>query len=389
MKSRLSGVRSGLWLNRSLSARFNILLTAIFLLGASTGAAVLWPVLRARAEAEVASKGSLLLEAMNAVRSYTNAHVVPLLSHGVVMGPDGALGAGAHDREEQFIPESVPAFSAREVFSRMREGGKTEGFVYREASVNPTNPLNRADDFEAGLLEQMRETGRPEYAAFREREGRKVYYVAHPMRMTSAGCLSCHGTPAMAPPSMVAQYGSENGFGWEMNDIIAAQIVYVPADEVLKAALHSFGVMVGATIITLTLVLLTLNVLLRRDIIRPVRTLGVVAGKLSADEPIANLPQSGDLTHIANRGDELGLTARLFRQMANEVYARTQILKQRVQDLRIEIDSVRRGQNVTEVVETDFFRALQSRARLLRHQRQGTGAPAAGTAAQPAETKGE
>jgi HAMP domain-containing protein len=392
MKPSFRGLRDRLWVNRSLSARFTILLSAIFLLGASIGSLVLWPVLQARAEGEVASKGALLLEAMNAVRSYTNTHVVPLLQGGVIMGPadpargaagpgpvavggEPAAAAGGGSDAGKFIPESVPAYSAREVFSKMQESGKTTGFVYREVSLNPTNPLNRADEFESRLVQRMEGSTQAEYAAFCDRAGQRFYYVAHPMRMTSERCLTCHGDPAAAPASMIAQYGAANGFGWKMNSVIAAQIVYVPADEVLRAALRSFWIMVGATILTLGLVLLMLNVLLRRDIIRPVRTLGLVAGKLSADQPIADFPQSSDLTRIAVRADELGQTARLFRQMANEVYARTQSLKQRVQELRIEIDAVRRKQNVTEVVETDFFRDLQSRARALRTQRELAGSP--------------
>jgi hypothetical protein len=56
--------------------------------------------------------------------------------------------------------------------------------------------------------------------------------------------------------------------------------------------------------------------------------------------------------------------------MASEVYARTQSLKQQVRELRIEIDEVKRSQQVTDVVESEFFQDLRASARKMRAQRQ-------------------
>lgn len=80
--------------------------------------------------------------------------------------------------------------------------------------------------------------------------------------------------------------------------------------------------------------------------------------------------QSDQLSSVVSRSDELGQAARVFKQMASEVYTRTQSLKQQVRELRIEIDEVKRSQQVTEVVETDFFQDLQAAARKMRTQRQ-------------------
>jgi nitrate/nitrite-specific signal transduction histidine kinase len=118
----------------------------------------------------------------------------------------------------------------------------------------------------------------------------------------------------------------------------------------------------GAMIATLVLVLVLVNFLLRRDIIRPIGILGTLARKLSADQLNSDDLQSGDLLRVAARNDELGHTAQVFRQMANEVHARTQSLKEQVRELR-------QHQSVTAVVETDFFRNLQSQAREMRSRR--------------------
>ena len=56
---------------------------------------------------------------------------------------------------------------------------------------------------------------------------------------------------------------------------------------------------------------------------------------------------------------------------ALEAYIREQSLKQEIQQLRIEIDEVKRNQQVSEIVESDFFLDLQNRARVMRQRRTG------------------
>jgi len=72
------------------------------------------------------------------------------------------------------------------------------------------------------------------------------------------------------------------------------------------------------------------------------------------------------LARVATRRDELGRLARVFQQMAREVHAREQRLKQEVQQLRIEIDEARTARQVAEITETDYFQDLQRKADQLR-----------------------
>lgn len=60
---------------------------------------------------------------------------------------------------------------------------------------------------------------------------------------------------------------------------------------------------------------------------------------------------------------------------ALEAYIREQSLQQQIQQLRIEIDEVKRQKQVTEIVETDFFQSLTEKARLMREQRRGKEKP--------------
>jgi HAMP domain-containing protein len=63
---------------------------------------------------------------------------------------------------------------------------------------------------------------------------------------------------------------------------------------------------------------------------------------------------------------------------ALQAYIREQGLKHEIQQLRIEIDEVKRQQQVREIVETDFFQNLQSKVRAIRDRR-GTERPETGT----------
>jgi nitrate/nitrite-specific signal transduction histidine kinase len=55
---------------------------------------------------------------------------------------------------------------------------------------------------------------------------------------------------------------------------------------------------------------------------------------------------------------------------ALEAYIREQSLKQEIQQLRIEIDEVKRQKQVSEIVDTDFFQDLRAKARNLRNRGQ-------------------
>jgi methyl-accepting chemotaxis protein len=102
---------------------------------------------------------------------------------------------------------------------------------------------------------------------------------------------------------------------------------------------------------------------------RPISALTGAAAEIEAgrspDEPGSRLMA---LQTVARRRDELGQLGRVFRSMAEQVFAREKHLKQEVQQLRIEIDEARRHQEVKEITESEYFLRLQERVALLRHR---------------------
>lgn len=341
---------------QKLSTKFALILSVVFTGGLLVSGMILWQTLQRRAQAEVTEKGLLLVTTMNAIRSYTSGHIQPLLADKIATEP-------------QFILETVPAFSARTVFDGVRLNPDYANYYYKEATLNPTNPADLADDFERAIVEQMRQDNQlKELSGFRTVNGERLFYIARPLPVGSESCLGCHSDPAVAPASLIATYGSENGFGWQFGEVVAAQMVYVPAGELFNSALRSFLTIIVIFLIVFATAILVLNILLKRLVIQPVHTMGSLALEISADKIIPQALDAEPFTGLTRRTDELGQLASVFRNMAREVYARTQSLKQQVHELRIEIDVFKRQKQVEEIVETEFFKDLQSKARRMRTQ---------------------
>ena len=343
--------------NLKLVPKFTLLLFGIFFVGLIVSGVVLWQVLQQASESEVKDKGLLLLQTMKSVRTYTSNNVSPLL-------------ATAYNNEETFIKEGVPAFSAIQVFENLRQEEWYRDFSYREAALNPTNPRDQADPFEARLLAEMQKyPERPDITGFREMNRRNFFYIARPMELTSESCLACHGDPADAPAGLIATYGSGNGFGWQVGDVIAAQIIYVPAQEVFNRARQALALVMAVVVVIFTLAILLINRLLRKSVLIPIETMGGVAQKISQEEDISAEIETDQLAGLTNRADELGWLAQVFRQMAQEVHQRTQRLKAQVEELRIEIDQIKRQETVKEIVESDSFQDLQAQIASVRQRR--------------------
>ncbi|MDJ0713234.1 MAG: cache domain-containing protein [Prochloraceae cyanobacterium] len=102
-----------------------------------------------------------------------------------------------------------------------------------------------------------------------------------------------------------------------------------------------------------------------RLIARPILCVANVAGDIEEEKF-----ELDKLNTIATRTDELGQLARVFKNMARQVYSREKKLKQQVRKLSIEIDREKRKKQVQEIVETDFFQNLVDRAKTLREKNQ-------------------
>src|SRR4030095_1774651 len=135
-------------------------------------------------------------------------------------------------------------------------------FLYREATLNPTNPANKAVDWEHDIVSGFRNgtVAAPLFGERGEPDGRMLFRPK-PLKPTAA-CLRCHDTAQRAPPTMIAKYGSAGGFGWKVGEIIGAQIVQVPETTAKARAEATFRVFMGSVLGVLLAIAAILNLLL-------------------------------------------------------------------------------------------------------------------------------
>jgi uncharacterized protein DUF3365 len=146
--------------------------------------------------------------------------------------------------DNEFHPQSVPAFAATEIFTYLRE--KFPDYFYKEATLNPTNPRDRATDWESDVVNQFRgDLARTEFVGTRDSSTGTALFLSRPIKVNNISCLECHSTPGKAPPEMIRLYGGANGFGWKLDDIIGAQIVSVPVSVPVRMAENAFRVIVA------------------------------------------------------------------------------------------------------------------------------------------------
>ena len=279
--------------------KFNLVLLAIFLLGFVIAGYVSHRVLQQNARDEILQNARLMMESALSARTYTNTQVKPLLETQL---------------KYTFLPQTVPAYAATEQFNDLRK--KHPDYGYKEATLNPTNPRDRASDWEADVVNNFRQTtDSKELVGERDTPTGRALYLARPIQITNAACLVCHSTPDAAPRTMIDLYGTANGFGWKHNEIIGAQIVSVPMSVPILRANQTFRTfMLSLTSIFLATFVL-LNVMLHMMVIRPVTRLAALADQVS----LGNF-DAGEFK--ATGSDEIGvLTEALGRMKTSLVQA--------------------------------------------------------------------
>jgi protein-histidine pros-kinase len=276
-----------------LLLKFNL----IFVLLAGTGLAlvahVAYRFLMENATSQVTQQAELMMESAKATRDYTSEELKPLL-------------AKIPGHENEFIPQTVPAYGATDSFNRLRK--QYPAYTYKEAALNPTNPRNRAEDFEADIINDFRNhADQKEIVGERDTPTGRTLYLAHPIQVKTV-CLDCHDVPARAPAALLNTYGPTNGFGWKDGEINAAQIVSVPMSVPIKIADHAYKSLVIYLALTFLLGLVAIDAALYFVVIRPVARLSAMADRVSrGDLDVPEIPVKGN--------DEIAQLSASFNRM--------------------------------------------------------------------------
>jgi protein-histidine pros-kinase len=279
--------------------KFNLAILAVAAVAFILAAVVSYTVLHAYARDEVLQNARVMMESANASGDYTNAQVRPLLETQL---------------KYKFIPQSVPAFAATEQFNELRKN--YPDYTFKAATLNPTNPRNHATDWEIDIVNQFRQSAaKTEVIGERASQTGRSLYLARPIQIKDPACLTCHSTPDAAPRTMVETYGSANGFGWKVNEIVGANIVSVPTSVPVQRANYTFRIFLLSLLVVFAFTIGMLNVMLYLFVIRRVKRLSKLADEVS----LGNL----DAGEFQTRSkDEIGvLTEALGRMKTSMVQA--------------------------------------------------------------------
>ncbi len=276
----------------NLVSKFNAVIIAVFLAGLGVTAWISWTILQANARNEIVERAGLMMEAALATRSYTIKEIAPLLR------PHMA---------DTFHAQTVPAYAATQTFDFLRE--KHAEYSYKEATLNPTNPRDRATDWETDIINAFRnQQGLDEVVGVRDTPTGPSLFLARPIRITDPRCLSCHSTPDAAPKPMLASYGVANGFGWQLDEVVGAQVVSVPMDVPVAHAWRAFVTFMSTLVGVFAVIIVALNVMLRRIVITPVTRMAAIADEVSKG--------AGGAPEFDPQGDdEIAVLARSFARM--------------------------------------------------------------------------
>jgi protein-histidine pros-kinase len=309
-----------------LLTKFSLVFALVFGTGLGLAGVVFQRQLRDNAREQVLYQAQIMMETALAMRSYTTDQVRPMVK--TLQGtaspdlPDNSVFRDLCMRKmaahREFRPQTVPAFAATEMFNFLRK--KYPDYYYKEAALNPSNPRNRAADWEEDIIKVFRT--QPDLERF---SGERMtpfgpsLFLARPMR-AGKSCLECHTSPSVAPVEMVALYGPSNGFGWKENEVIAAQIVSVPVNVPMQMASRAFSRLVVSLSIVAGLTLVLLNVVLYVTVIRPVSRLAVTADEISK----GNL----EVPEVEVKGsDEISVLSAAFNRMHRSLVTAMKMLE--------------------------------------------------------------
>lgn len=287
-----------------LLLKFNLVFVLIFLIGLGVTGVMTRQMLERNAQEETLQHARFLLEKALAVRSYTSTQVAPLLET---------------QMKYAFLPQSVPAFSATEVLAKIQKNHPE--YAYKEATLNPTNPRDRAVEWEADVIAEFRKSpDTKEFIGERDTPAGRALYIARPIKIADGACLRCHSTVEAAPRTLVDKYGPANGFGWQLGEVVGAQMVSVPMAIPMARAQQAWALFMGMLSAVFIAIAVALNLMLWWLVIRPVTRLARLADRVS-------LGELGAPSFALGARDEIGRLATSFSRMRKSLVQAMKMLE--------------------------------------------------------------
>ncbi len=250
-----------------LTKRQFFLIACLFFAIAIGGVALFMDHLQRQAfEAEARTRADLVSGFGKACRSYTKEKLRPAVQK----------------HTDAMIFEAMSStYVTRGVFESLNK--KMVHYCYRQATLNPLNSCNKANEYEAALIANFKQNpDLEESTGYHFVNGEEQFYVAQPT-VVEQKCLQCHSSPEEAPAAIVQRYGRTHGYGWKIGETVSALIVSVPTRD-LRAQYASIQSAVLATFAVLAISLISMSYFFFAKVHNRTSDLEISQNKLSRNE---------------------------------------------------------------------------------------------------------
>jgi len=127
---------------------------------------------------------------------------------------------------------------ATNYYNKELKSANLHQIIFRQASINPLNPKNKADTFETDLIKQFNNREITKYKNIKTINGEKHLYLAIPFKKVTPQCMKCHNAPENSPSDLVKMYGDSSGYGYKLDEINAATSALTSLEGDFSEARH-------------------------------------------------------------------------------------------------------------------------------------------------------
>ncbi|MBA2882723.1 PAS domain S-box-containing protein [Desulfosalsimonas propionicica] len=250
---------------------------------------------------------------------------------------------------EAFVPEAMStSFVSREVLNGLRD--RFPDFSYKRAAHNPKNPVNMADSFE---MEKLRWFGNhpetDEWHGIIEKDNRS-FFTRMKAIYAEAQCLKCHGRPGEAPDALKEIYGSENGYDFNVGDVVAADTIYIPVDvsffKIKETAWLMFVVAATALFSLLGLFILLFNRTVVTDLKGVLTRFKTLSGHELAEPRLEYNGQSDELEQVKWAFEDVASDLKVTHDTLRASEAKFRLLFESSQDAILILDGHTRMRDI-------------------------------------------
>ena len=175
-------------------------------------------------------------------------------------------------------------------------------YYIKNVSDNPLNPANLPQPLEIELLNRFRgDRQLGQWTQTGDLNGKSMLLSSAP-KISKPGCLLCHGKKEEAPEEIRLKFTGDLGYGYQPDEVVGVSVVGVPIANVDTLALQRTAIVLGLLTLLFGIVLVAVNMLVRRNLLSPILKITDAAHAISHG--------SLDKRIEMERNDEIGDLAR-------------------------------------------------------------------------------